>query len=162
MRGQVLCSLSEGTYVYVDAVQRENLGRRGLLRHVAVELLVTPVPLDCVQLLLLQVVVTAEPDRFARRNCLWYSDLHSAQPAGTCKQQSVDFRTKTIKMFYDYEYDDYLFRNLKFYSLIENYQRFELKYRIVLQGRITWESLNCINIHCHNLSYTCCADIILT
>lgn len=88
MRDQVLCSSSEGTYVYVDAVQWENLGRRGLLRHVAVELLVTPIPLDCVQLILLQVVVTFKPDHVARRNCLWYSDLHPAQPAGTCKQQS--------------------------------------------------------------------------
>jgi len=90
MRDHVLYSLSEGTYVYVDAGQRENLGSRGLLRHVAVEFLVTPVPLDCVQLILLQVVVTVEPDHVARRNCLWYSDLHSAQPAGTCKQQSAD------------------------------------------------------------------------
>jgi len=85
-----MCSLSEGTYVYVDAVQWENLGWWRLLRHVAVELLVTPVPLDCVQLLLLQVVVTVQPDHVALRNCLWYSDPHSAQPAGTCQQQCVE------------------------------------------------------------------------
>lgn len=55
-----------------------------------------------------------------------------------------------------------LFRNMKFYSLIENYQRFEVKCRNFLQGKITWENLNCINIHSHNLSYGFWADTILT
>jgi len=78
------------TYIHFDAFQKVAVFRRVCAGHVAVEFLVTPVPLDCVQLILLQVVVTVEPDHVARRNCLWYSDLHSAQPAGTCKQQSAD------------------------------------------------------------------------
>jgi hypothetical protein len=45
---------------------------------------------------------------------------------------------------------------------MENCQRFEAKYRIVLQGRITWKSLKCINMHRLRLSYHFCADTNLS
>jgi hypothetical protein len=78
------------TYVYAHAVQWEHFGRRGLLRHVAVELFVSKVPLDRIQCLILQFVVTGKLGHFARRNCFWYIDLHWAQPADTCRQQIAE------------------------------------------------------------------------
>ena len=74
-------------YLDVDPLPRERLQRRPLPRDQLEELVPSLVQLDRVELLSLEVIVTAEADGIAQRNGGRKGEIQIAEAAGNCKRK---------------------------------------------------------------------------